>query len=108
MRELTYTLLELERASRKICDLCPNPYGKDSKSVNQIVTRIKANGRYVSDDAVCEECKEKFENDELLKCDRCGRIQTRHDIDVLSRKHVCYCIRHNEDLEEKELPSLPH
>src|SRR5688572_4615629 len=84
MRELTYTLLDLERTNQKTCDFCSNLYGEDNKSVNQIVACIKTNGKYVADDVVCESCKEKFENDELEKCDKCGRLQTRHYLDVLS------------------------
>jgi len=30
------------------------------------------------------------------------------DFDFFSGKNICYCIRNNENLEEKELPSLPH
>ena len=41
MRELTYTLLDLERSSWKTCDFCSNCYKEDNKSVNQIVARIK-------------------------------------------------------------------
>jgi len=108
MRELIYTLLELERASRKTCDFCSNPYGEDNKSVRQIVTRIKANGRYVSDNVVCESCEEKFLNDELLKCERCGRLQAEHNFSFRAGKHICNCIRNKEDLEEKELPSVPY
>jgi len=103
MRELIYTLLELERESRKTCDFCSNRYGEDNRSVNQIVSRIKVNNEYVSDDVVCEDCKEKFLNDEIPKCNRCGRLQTELDISIL-----CPCIRRKEDLEEKELPSLPY
>src|SRR6266487_6999334 len=47
-------------------------------------------------------------NDELLKCNKCGRLQTKLDFDIVTGKNVCYCIRNNEDLEEKELPLLPH
>src|SRR4051794_1595724 len=101
MRELIYTLLELEKEYRGgTCDFCSN---KGNEGVKQITTRVKINGRYISDDVVCEECKEKFENDELLKCERCGRLQTQLDIDML-----CSCIRRKEDLEEKELPSVPY
>ena len=49
MRELTYTLLDLERSSRKTCDFCSNYYGEDNKFVNQIVARVKVNGKYVAD-----------------------------------------------------------
>ena len=56
---------------------------------------------------MCENCKEKFENDELEKCERCGRLQTKHYIDVHGDKYVCFCIRYEEDMEEKELPLLP-
>jgi len=42
----------------------------------------------------CEECKEKFENGELPKCD-CGRLKTRY---------TCDC---QEESQEKELPILP-
>jgi hypothetical protein len=72
------------------------------------VTRIKANGKLIANDVVCESCKEKFENDELLKCDRCGRLQTKLDFNIFNGKNICYCIRKNENLEEKELPSVPY
>lgn len=108
MRELIYTLLELVRESKKTCDFCSNPYGKDNESAFRIVTRIKLNNEWLADDVVCEDCKEKFENDELTKCERCGRLQTKLDIDFSSGKYICDCIRYNEDLEEKELPSVPY
>src|SRR6266487_4551341 len=57
---------------------------------------------------VCERCEEKYWDDELSKCNRCGRLQTKLDFDIATGKNVCYCIRNNEDLEEKELPLLPH
>ena len=31
----------------------------------------------VESDKACENCKEKFENDKLPKCD-CGRLKTRY------------------------------
>jgi hypothetical protein len=34
-------------------------------------------------------------------------LQTKLDFDIVTGKNVCYCIRNNEDLEEKELPLLP-
>jgi exonuclease VII large subunit len=49
----------------------------------------------VESDKACENCKEKFENDELPKCD-CGRLKTRY---------TCDC---KEEENEKELPLLPH
>ena len=107
MRDLTYTLLDLERENRKTCDFCSKFENRNNHSVNQIVTRITRNGEYVSDDVVCEICKEKFENDELLKCDRCGRLQTRSDFDFGSSRYICYCIKYNEDLEEKEISPSP-
>ena len=58
---------------------------------------------------MCEECKENFENDELPKCERCGRLQTDTNIDIHSDKYICDCVKYKEELEEgeKELPSLP-
>src|SRR6185369_7498272 len=56
---------------------------------------------------VCERCEEKYWDDELSKCNRCGRLQTKLDFDITTGKNVCYCVRNNEDLEEKELPLLP-
>ena len=103
MRELVYTLLELQKEFRNTtCDFCSG-YGKDNKSVKQIRSRIKVNDEYVGVNVVCEDCKEKFESDELPKCQRCGRLQTTLDIDA-----GCRCIRRKENLEEKELPNLPN
>jgi RecJ-like exonuclease len=102
MRELTYTLLELEKEYKNsTCDFCSS-YGRN-KSVKQIRSRIKVNDKFVSVDTVCEDCKEKFENDELPKCARCGRLQTTLFIDT-----GCRCIRRKENIEEKELPNLPN
>ncbi|CAG8719912.1 16581_t:CDS:2, partial [Funneliformis caledonium] len=58
-------------------------------------------------DMVCKRCEEKYWSDELLKCNRCGRLQTKLDFDIVTGKNVCYCIRNNEDLKEKELLLLP-
>ena len=49
----------------------------------------------VESDKACENCKEKFENDELPKCS-CGRLKTRY---------ACDC---KENENKKELPLLPH
>jgi|SRR6185312_11851567 len=107
MRELIYTLLELSKESKKTCDFCSNLHGEDNKPVKQIVTRVKSTSRWISDDVVCEDCQEKFLNDELPKCERCGRLQTKGYKDFYSGKYTCYCVSFNEDLEEKELPLLP-
>src|SRR4051794_39702654 len=101
MRELTYTLLELQKEFRNTtCDFCSS---RDNKSVNQIRSRVKVNNKYVGVSVVCEECKEKFENDELAKCGRCSRLQT-----ILDISSGCRCIRRKENIEEKELPNLPN
>lgn len=108
MRELEYTVLELEKESKKTCDFCSKFENKNNKSVHQIRSRSKVTGEWISDDMVCERCEEKYWDDELSKCNRCGRLQTKLDFDIVNGKNVCYCIRNNEDLEEKELPLLPH
>jgi hypothetical protein len=103
MRELDYVVLDLDSESKETCDFCSNFYGEDNKSVRQIISRIKESGEYVSDDVVCEECEAKYWNNQIPKCERCGRLQTKLDIDLL-----CRCIRRKENLEEKSLPRLPH
>jgi len=108
MRELEYTVLELEKESKKTCDFCSKFENKNNKSVYQIRSRSKVTGEWISDDMVCERCEEKYWDNELSKCNRCGRLQTKLDFDIVTGKNVCYCIRNNEDLEEKELPLLPH
>ena len=108
MRELEYTVLELEKESKKTCDFCSKFENKNNKSVHQIRSRSKVTGEWISDDMVCERCEEKYWDDELSKCNRCGRLQTKLDFDIVTGKNDCYCIRNNEDLEEKELPLLPH
>jgi hypothetical protein len=108
MRELEYTVLELEKESKKTCDFCFKFENKNNKSVHQIRSCSKVTGEWISDDMVCERCEEKYWNNELSKCNRCGRLQTKLDFDIVNGKNVCYCIRNNEDLEEKELPLLPH
>ena len=104
MRELLYTILELEEWNQGgTCDFCSGLRNKNNKAVCQVRTRSKANEELVANDCACENCKEKFENDELPKCERCGRLQTKTYISIL-----CRCIRNKENLEEKELPILPH
>ena len=91
MRKLKHVLLELQEESKRTCDFCSNRYGKDNKSVNQIRTRYEINNELVATDVVCEDCKEKFLNDELPKCDKCGRLQTKTDLDFFSGKYICDC-----------------
>lgn len=102
-KDLIYTILELETWNREgICDFCSRFENSENQSVCQIRTRNKVTEKLVANDCACQKCKEKFENDELPKCERCKRLQTK-----LNRDTVCDCIRYNEDSEEKELPILP-
>jgi hypothetical protein len=105
MKELLYTILELEGWNKKTCDFCSNLFGDDNKAVCQIRTRNPLTDELVSNDVVCENCKEKFENDELPKCGNCGRLLDKTYRDILSKKYVCDC---EGKEQEKELPSLPH
>src|SRR6185369_2214835 len=77
------------------------------KIVCQIVTRSKVTHKLVANDFACENCKEKFENNEISKCERCGRLRTDSDTDYITGKYVCRCIKREENIEEKELPVLP-
>ena len=96
MKELLYTMLELEEWNKNsTCCFCYN------KSVYQIRTWNKITHEIIANDEACENCKEKFENNELEKCERCGRLKNRHS-------YVCHCIVDNENVDEKELPILPH
>lgn len=95
MRELLHTVLELEEWNKNsTCYFCFN------KSVCQVRTRSKITHQIVANNMACENCKEKFENNELPKCERCGRFRNRHSF-------VCRCISNNEDVNKKELPALP-
>ena len=93
MRELLYTILDLEEwhSSNSTCIFYPGL----KKAVCQIRMWSKVTGEMVESDKACENCKEKFENDKLPKCD-CGRLKTRY---------TCDC---KEGENEKELPLLPH
>jgi len=93
MRELTYTILELEEwcSSNSTCNFCPGL----KRAICQIRTRSKLTDKIVQNDKACENCKEKFENDELPKCS-CGRLRNRYS---------CDC---KEESQERELPALPH
>lgn len=102
MKELLYTILELEEWNEgTTCWFCFN------KAVCQIRTRSKVSHKIIANDMACQSCKEKFENDELPKCERCGRLRNKHKLDVLTGKHICDCIRYKENTLEKELPALP-
>jgi hypothetical protein len=41
MRELEYTVLELEKESKKTCDFCSKLENRNNKSVHQIRAHIK-------------------------------------------------------------------
>ena len=105
MRELIYTVLDLEEwsSSNARCEFCSKSENNDNKAVCQIRTRNKLTEKIIANDEACQKCKEKFENDELPKCERCGRLQVKTYISIL-----CRCIRENENLEEKKFPVLPH
>jgi len=77
----------------------------DNKAVCQIRTRSKLTDRILENDETCENCKEKFLNNELPKCENCGRLKTKLNIDCLSGNYTCDC---KEKAEENELPVLPH
>lgn len=109
MRELTYTLLELEKEYKNSnCEFCSNRRVKANKAVKEMITRHGTTDKLIAVDVICEECEEKYWNNQILKCGRCGRLQTRSDFDLFSGENICYCIRNKEDLEEKEpSPSPP-
>jgi len=112
VKELLYTVLELEEWHREIenlpCEFCTVLFSNRNKAVCQIRTRSKITHKIVESDFVCQECKEKFENDQIPKCERCGRLRTKSDTDVITGEYVCRCIKRKENTEEKELPVLPH
>jgi hypothetical protein len=104
MRELDYVILELEEwcSVGLTCDFCSSSENRGNREVVcQIRTRSKLNGELVANDFACESCKYRLE--ELPKCEKCGRLKTKSDIDFNSGKYVCEC-----EKEEKELPNLPH
>jgi len=93
-----------------LCSFCHGFNRKSRPAVCQIRTRSKLTNKLVDNDYACEECKEKFENNELPKCEKCGRLQTDTNIDIRSGKFICDCVKYKEEIEreeEKELPSLP-
>jgi DNA repair exonuclease SbcCD ATPase subunit len=107
-KRLEHFILDLENWNRKAtCYFCSGFMNRGSKAVCQIRTRNKITGELVANACACENCKEKFENEELPKCERCERLQTESNVDVRSGKFICDCIRNNENIEEKELPHLP-
>ena len=102
-----YTILELERWNvNSTCDFCSNLENKDNKAICQIRTRNKLTEKLVANNCACEICKGKFENDELPKCSKCGRLQNKSRI--FNGRFVCRCVEHKESTKEKELPILPY
>ena len=77
------------------------------EAVCQIRIRSKVTDRIVQNSKACERCKGKFENNELSKCNNCGRLERQTEFDYGIGRWICYCIRNNE-IQEKELPALPH
>ncbi|KLL04445.1 MAG: hypothetical protein MRERV_17c007 [Mycoplasmataceae bacterium RV_VA103A] len=107
MKELLYTILDLERWNiNSTCDFCSKLENNDNKAVCQIRTRNKLTEKLVANDCACQNCKERFESDELPKCNECGRLQNKSRI--FNGKFICRCIEYKENAKEKELPVLPH
>ena len=44
MRKLEYTVLELEKKSKKTCDFCSKLKNRNNESVHQIRSRAKVSG----------------------------------------------------------------
>ena len=106
MKNLTHTLLELEDwcSDGSVCDFC---FGLNKASY-QIKTRSQITNKILANDFICENCKVRFENDELPKCNKCGRLRIQSDIEYPTSKVVCRCVKRKENTEEKKLPLLPH
>ena len=105
MKGLLYTVLELEEWNRRAtCDFCSGL----NKAICEIRTRNRITDKIIASGCACENCKEKLGREELPKCERCGRLQTESRFDFSSGKYICRCIKYGENLEEKELPILPH
>lgn len=106
MRELLYTILELEEWCSKDsrCAFCTTLYSDEDIAVCQIRTRSEVTEKIIANNYACENCKEKFENGELPKCDRCGRLQTRARF--LDGKYVCRCVEYEGDTQQEELPTI--
>jgi hypothetical protein len=104
--KLLHTVLELDRwiYSKMPCSFCVSLKEED-KIVCQIRTRSEVSHRIVENNFACQKCKEKFENNELPKCEKCDRLKTKSNVDFFSGKYICDCEK--EDAEEKELPVLP-
>ena len=106
MKDLIYTLLELEDwcSDGSVCDFC---FGL-KKASYQVKTRNQITNKILANDFICENCKVRFENDELPKCNKCGRLRIQSDIEYPTSKVVCHCVKRKENTEEKKLPLLPH
>ena len=99
MKNLTHTLLELEDwcSDGSVCDFC---FGLNKASY-QIKTRSQFTNKILANDFICENCKVKFENDELPKCNKCGRLRIQSDVEYPTNKIVCRCVKRKENTEEK-------
>ena len=106
MKDLIYTLLELEDwcSDGSVCDFC---FGL-KKASYQVKTRNQITNKILANDFICENCKVRFENDELPKCNKCGRLRIQSDIEYPTSEVVCRCVKRKENTEEKKLPLLPH
>jgi hypothetical protein len=105
MKDLIYTLLDLEEwCIGSVCDFC---FGLNKASY-QIKTRDQITNKMLANDFICENCKVRFENDEILKCSNCGRLRIQSDIEYPSNKIICRCVKRKENTDEKKLPLLPH
>jgi hypothetical protein len=61
MRELIYTILELEKEYKnRNCEFCSNHNIKANKAIKEIITRHKATDELVAVDVICGECEEKY------------------------------------------------
>src|SRR5215213_8558746 len=99
--ELIYTILELEEwcSNGARCSFCTTLFSDEDIAVCQIRTRSKVTNKMVANDFACQKCKEKFESNELPKCERCGRLKSKSDTDVITGEYVCRCIKRKEELE---------
>src|SRR5215813_11800026 len=82
------------------CSFCVS-FKEEDKTVCQIRTRSEVSHKIIENNFACQNCKEKFENDELSKCEKCGRLKTNSNFDFFTGKYTCNCEKKER---EKELP----